>query len=32
MGVDRQTVRIMHHKALVKLRTHFRRDDTEFGG
>jgi RNA polymerase sigma-70 factor (ECF subfamily) len=32
MGVDRQTVRSMHHKALVKLRTHFRRDDTEFGG
>ncbi len=32
MGVDRQTVRSMHHKALVKLRTHFRRDDTEIGG
>ena len=32
MGVDRQTVRGMHHKALVKLRTHFRRDDTEIGG
>jgi RNA polymerase sigma-70 factor (ECF subfamily) len=32
MGIDRQTVRSMHHKALVKLRTHFRRDDTEIGG
>ena len=32
MGVDRQTVRSMHHKALAKLRTHFRRDDTEIGG
>lgn len=32
MGVDRQTVRSMHHKAVVKLRTYFRRDDTEFGG
>jgi RNA polymerase sigma-70 factor (ECF subfamily) len=32
MGVDRQTVRSMHHKALVKLRGHFRRDDTEIGG
>ena len=32
MGVDRQTVRSMHHKALVNLRTHFRRDETEIGG
>lgn len=32
MGVKRQTVRSMHHKALAKLRTHFRRDDTEMGG
>lgn len=32
MGVDRQTVRSTHHKALVKLRAHFRADDTEIGG
>ena len=32
MGVDRQTVRSMHHKALAKLRAHFRRDDTKYGG
>lgn len=32
MGVDRQTVRSMHHKALAKLRVHFRADDPDFGG
>lgn len=32
MGVDPQTVRSMHHKALTKLRRHFRREDTEIGG
>ncbi len=32
MGVDRQTVRSMHHKALARLRAHFRADDPDFGG
>ena len=32
MGVDRQTVRSMHHKALAKLRARFRDEDTEIGG
>jgi RNA polymerase sigma factor (sigma-70 family) len=32
MGVDRQTVRSMHHKALAKLRAHFRSGNPEFGG
>lgn len=32
MGVGRQTVRSMHHKALAKLRAHFRAEDTEIGG
>ena len=32
MKVDPQTVRSMHHKALTKLRAHFRRQDADFGG
>ena len=32
MGVSRQTVRSMHHKALTKLRAHFRSDEAEIEG
>ena len=26
LGIDRQTVRSAHHKAMLKLRAHFRED------
>jgi len=32
MGVNPQTVRSMHHKALAKLRAHFQADEAEIGG
>jgi RNA polymerase sigma-70 factor (ECF subfamily) len=31
LAVDPQTVRSTHHKAMLKLRTHFAREDAESG-